>query len=129
MVLLRILSGEAAGREVTARRFPFTAGRSGRADLQLAQRGVWDEHFRLERDPRRGLRVTALGEATTRVNGRVVTELPLRNGDIIEAGEARVQFWLGAVEQASLRWRERLTWAGLGGFLVAQFLLVWRLPG
>ncbi|MCP5521928.1 MAG: FHA domain-containing protein [Verrucomicrobiales bacterium] len=126
---MKILSGEAAGREVTARRFPFTLGRSPEAGLQLVQRGVWEEHFRLERDPTHGLRVTAVGEATTRLNGHVIRESRLRNGDILEAGEARVQFWLGAVEQVSLRWRERLTWAGLAAFLVAQGLLVGFLPG
>jgi hypothetical protein len=129
MVLLRILSGEAAGREVAVRRFPFTTGRSGRSGLQLAQRGVWEEHFRLEQDPQEGFRISAVGDATTRVNGRAVEACRLRNGDIIEAGEARLQFWLGAVQQGSLMWRERMTWVLLGLGLVAQLLLVWCLPG
>lgn len=128
MVLLRILTGEAAGREVTARRFPFTAGRSNRVDLQLSLPGVWDEHFQLERDPQHGLRLSAVDHATTRLNGHPITAAPLRNGDIIEAGGARVQFWLSATEQGSLNWRERMTWTGLAALLIAQLLLVWRLP-
>lgn len=129
MVRLRLLSGGAAGREILARRLPFTVGRSIRADHRLEAPGVWEEHFRVERAPGGLLRVRTLADAITRVNGSAVEEVMVRPGDVIEAGQARLEFWLGPVELAGLRWRERLTWIGLAILVAAQLLLLTRLPG
>jgi len=127
-ILLKLLDEEAAGREIAARRFPFVVGRAVRADLQLTQAGVWDRHFSLTFEPAVGVRLVAEEGAITRVNGEAVEETVLRPGDMIEAGGARLQFWLGAVAQKDLRWREWLVWGGLVAWVTAELLLLGALP-
>lgn len=127
-VLLRMLDGEAANREITVRHFPFTVGRAGDADLRLVRAGVWETHFSLLSESGSGIRLVATEGATTRVNGATVSETRLRPGDVIEAGGARLQFWLGAVRQKALRGGEWLVWAGLAVFVIIEIFLLGYLP-
>jgi len=127
MVLLRIISGNQAGTETVARRFPFRVGRAAGTDLRMTAGGVWDEHCAILRDPVHGLLLRASGGALTLVNGAAIKETPLRNGDVLELGEVRLQFWLSPLRQHGLAWRERWTWLGLAGVVGVEFALVYWL--
>ena len=128
-ILLKILSGEAADREVLVRRFPFVVGRSAKADCRLDGAGVWAEHCRLDSEPGKGITVSPVGDAIVRVNGQPVGEAHLRVGDTISIGDGRLRFWLGPVSQGSLAIREGLTWISLGILIVTEIFLAFGLPG
>ena len=110
MVLLRILSGKMAGADITARRFPFRIGRSAAASLQLQDDGVWDQHLELAFDSAAGYVLTASPNALASINGQQIRQAVLRNGDIMEIGATKIRFWLGAVRQYGLCFRELLVW-------------------
>lgn len=128
MVLLRRLSGAAAGQEAVADRFPFRVGRGPANHLRVAEPGVWESHFRLERDARHTLTLHTEPGASTLVNGRAVATTVLRLGDVIEAGAAKFSWWLGPVRQQGLTLRETLTWVGLGLAVILQLWLAASLP-
>ena len=68
--------------------------------------------------------------ATTLVNGEKVNgERRLRNGDVVELGFIKLQFWLGAVRPRSLALAEGLVWLGLVLVAALQAWLLWRLAG
>jgi pSer/pThr/pTyr-binding forkhead associated (FHA) protein len=127
MVQLRILSGKYAGAVHHLRRFPCLIGRSADAELRLEEPGVWDRHLELRLDARAGFGVRVLPGARAALNGQNLTESPLRNGDTIEAGCVKIQFWLSQPRQRSLLPRERLTWAALGLLCIGQIVIVYRL--
>lgn len=128
MVQFRILSGKKAGVLWIARRFPVRLGRAPGMELQLEQEGVWDEHLRVSFRPNEGFVLSTVGEALTNVNGEPVQEVLLRNGDIIDAGAAKLQFWLADARVSALRLRETATWAGIAAVFLAQIgLLYWLL--
>ncbi len=120
MVLLKVLSGKAAGCEVMARRFPFVVGRSPDAGLSIADDGVWEQHCRLLLKPGRGVVLVAAEPAVSLVNLEPVQEIQLRNGDLIQLGAATLQFWLAPPRQAGLRLREGLTWLAILGLAALQ---------
>jgi pSer/pThr/pTyr-binding forkhead associated (FHA) protein len=129
MVQLKVLSGRKAGTAWVARRFPVRIGRSSAADLQLEESGVWAEHLELDFDPAEGIVLSAQPDALATVNGQPVRQTVLRNGDTIEIGSLRMQFWLSETRQAELRLREWLTWAGLAAVSLGQIgLIYWLLP-
>lgn len=127
MILLRDLDGATAGRETLARRFPFRVGRSSEDHLRLDQAGVWEGHFRIERSADHVLTVHTREGVPTLVNGSAVSSSPLRNGDIIQAGAARLQFWLSPVRQPELRLREALTWIGLAALVAFEVVVAFSL--
>ena len=127
MVELRIVEGDLAGETVAVSYFPWVIGRSSKADLCLQDTGVWDGHLQLELDPLMGFRCSVLGEARVVLNGTPLTHAWLRNGDEIQLGAAKLQFWLSETQQKSLTAREVLTWIGLGGLAVSQVFLIYRL--
>ena len=62
------------------------------------------------------------------VNGHAVAHGALHNGDLIELGALRLQFWLDETAQRGLLLRETLTWAAIAVISVAQIaLIVWLL--
>jgi len=124
MVQLRIVSGPMAGREVTARRFPFGLGREPAADLSLPAPGVWERHAQIHYCRGRSVELHSHPEAFTGLNGQPVHQAKLRNGDLIELGSVKLQFWLSPARQASLWPREWLTWLALGGLFAAQAALI-----
>ena len=128
MVELRLLSGntDTADCAYLVRRFPCTIGRSSHADLRLEHAGVWDRHLNIELAPE-GFIVVSLPEAHTALNGQPVERASLRNGDIIDAGAAKLQFWLAEPTQRSLRFREMSTWIGLGFLCVVEVVVVYLL--
>ncbi|MGD0538375.1 MAG: FHA domain-containing protein [Verrucomicrobiota bacterium] len=127
MVLFRILSGKLAGTEIVACHFPFRVGRAPTADLRLEARGVWDQHCELLKEVPRGIVLQANHASLTLLNGERVEEATLRNGDLLELGEVRLQFWLSPAVQTGLAAREILTWLTLAGLLFAQIGLIYWL--
>ena len=127
MVQLKVLSGKRAGTTWVARRFPVRIGRSADADLQLEEDGVWDQHLQLDFNPVEGIVLTALPDAIATVNGRPVHQTVMRNGDAIDIGSLRMQFWLGETRQVGLRFREWLTWAGITAVSLGQVGLIYWL--
>jgi pSer/pThr/pTyr-binding forkhead associated (FHA) protein len=127
MVLFHILSGSRAGAEIVACHFPFRVGRGARADLRLEGGGVWDEHCEVTRDAGRGMLLRSHAAALTLVNGHKIEEVALRNGDLIELGEIRLQFWLAPAVQTRLTLRETSTWIALAALVVGQFSLIYWL--
>ena len=110
MVQLQILSGKQAGTRWMARRFPVRVGRVAANDLRLEEDGVWDQHCVLNFDPAEGFILTAQPDALLTINQEPARSARLRNGDCIELGSARLQFWLNETPQYGQRWREGFVW-------------------
>ena len=99
MVQLKILSGKKAGTTWVARRFPVRVGRDPSCDLQLEEHGVWNEHFRIGLNSSAGFVLETQPDALVTANGQPVQRAVLRNGDTLEIGALKLQFWLGAARQ------------------------------
>jgi pSer/pThr/pTyr-binding forkhead associated (FHA) protein len=127
MVQLRIVSGKKAGSAYVARRFPVQIGRSPRAELQLEEDGVWNEHLRLDFDPGEGFVLSTCENALAAVNSAPFQKTVLRNGDLIQIGSSKLQFWLGETRQVALGWREWLLWSGIALISIGQIVLVYLL--
>ena len=127
MVQLSILSGKQAGSQWVARRFPVSIGRSAKADLRLDDPGVWDQHLQILLKPREGYFLQAEKDALISVNGQPLQSSLLRNGDSIEFGASRLQFWLAESRQRGLGSREWLTWFGVAMISLGQVALVYWL--
>ena len=127
MVQLKVLSGKKAGTIWEARRFPVRIGRSAGADLRLEEAGVWDDHLQLSFDPAEGIVLSAQPDAPAFVNGEPVSQAVLRNGDAIEIGSLKMQFWLSETRQTGLRFREGLTWASIAAICLGQVGLIYWL--
>ena len=127
MIQLHILSGKKAGTRAVARRFPFHIGRAPENGLQLEDDGVWDQHLTLGFQPRSGFSLATAANALATVNGEPVQTVLLRNGDTIMVGSAKLQFWLAAATQGSLRVREGFVWALLALVTAGQFVLLYWL--
>jgi len=127
MVELRIVSGKMAGTSWSARRFPVRIGRAANSDLRLEEDGVWDDHLLLDFERGEGFILSAQPNALTQVNGQSVEQTRLRNGDEITLGSLKLLFSLARPRQASLRWREILTWTGLALVTLGQLALLYLL--
>lgn len=127
MLQLKILSGKKAGTTMMARRFPVRVGRASRSDLRVEEEGVWDRHLRLDFNRREGVVLHTEPSALATVNGQGVETAILHNGDIIQIGSLKLQFWLGETRQASLRMREWLTWIGIAAICLGQVALIYWL--
>lgn len=127
MIQLDILSGKKVGGQTVVRHFPFRVGRAAENDLQLEDDGVWDRHLVLEFQKQEGFHLATSTNALVNVNGESVLNKMLRNGDIITIGSARLQFWLAAARQRSLRSREFFVWALLVLVTFSQFFLIYWL--
>ncbi|MGA2786494.1 MAG: FHA domain-containing protein [Verrucomicrobiota bacterium] len=127
MIQLNILSGKKAGAQSAARRFPFRVGRAAGNELQLDDDGVWDQHLTLEFNRQEGFTLATASNALTTINGEPLQAAVLRNGDIITLGSAKLQFWLAAAPQRSLRAREVFVWLLLTAVTAAQFALIYWL--
>jgi len=127
MVQLKVLSGKKAGTAWVARRFPVRIGRSAGANLQVEESGVWDQHLQLDFNPAEGIVLSAQPNALTAVNGQAVRQTVLRNGDTIDIGSLRLQFWLSETRQADLRLREGFTWAAIAAISLGQVGLIYWL--
>jgi hypothetical protein len=127
MVQLQVFSGKHAATSTLARRFPFVVGRNSTADLCLQQEGVWDRHLELHLQFPEGFLLKSHPQALTNVNGQPVQQAFLRNGDLIEVGPLKIQFWLSETCQRGMRTREFLTWFALAALCAGQIVLIYRL--
>jgi len=110
MVQLHVLNGASAGSKIAPEKFPVSVGRGAANSLAVIEPGVFDKHFEIlfSRD---GYLLEPSSNATVTINGQSPTaRVVLRNGDIIGAGYAKIQFWLGAMPQRGLKAREVATW-------------------
>ena len=128
MVQLKILSGKQAGATWTARRFPVRVGRAPTCDLQLEDHGVWNEHFQISLNPAAGFILETQPDALVTANGQPVQRLALRNGDTLEVGALKMQFWLAEATQRGLRLSEWLVWTTIAAISLGQIALVYWLP-
>ena len=126
MIQLNVLSGKQAGSRTVVRRFPFHVGRAPGNQLQLDDDGVWDQHLALEFQGG-GFQLAVAPGALAAVNSEPVQNQILRNGDIITVGSAKLQFWLAAARQRSLRFRELFVWMLLLLVTLGQFVLIYWL--
>lgn len=129
MVQLKILSGTNAGADHVTSRFPCAIGRASSADCRLSDAGVWDRHLELDLKKPVGFVLRLQPNALATVNGQPFEEMILHNGDLIEIGAVRIQFWLGEVRQTSLAWREVVTWLALATLCAIQLGLIYWLIG
>lgn len=127
MVQFEILSGKKAGSSWDARRFPVRVGRAANSDLQLEEAGVWDDHLKISLSPAEGFTVETQANAMAGINGQPVQHATLRNGDIIEIGSVKLQFWLSAPRQRGQRIREGFVWVLITLVCLAQIGLVYWL--
>jgi len=127
MIQLKILSGRMAGTTFVARHFPVRVGRAASADLQLEEPGVWDEHFQISLAGQEGFVVETQTDALATVNGQPAQQTPLRNGDLIEIGSLKIQFWLGEAPQKALKIREALVWTMVAFVTLLQLGLIYWL--
>ena len=124
MVQLQILSGRSAGVSWDARRFPVRVGRAAGNDLQLAEAGVWDQHFQVALNSAEGFVLTVFPGAIVTVNQSSVSTQRLRNGDVIVAGSAQLCFRLSGTRQRGLRFREGLVWAMVLAVILGEATLI-----
>jgi pSer/pThr/pTyr-binding forkhead associated (FHA) protein len=127
MIQLKVLSGKKAGAAWVARHFPVRIGRSADADLQVEEGGVWEQHLQLDFNPAEGIVLSTQPDALATVNGQAVHQTILRNGDTIDIGSLRLQFWLSEIRQADLRLREGFTWAAIAAISLGQVGLIYWL--
>jgi pSer/pThr/pTyr-binding forkhead associated (FHA) protein len=81
----------------------------------------------LEFQKQEGFKLTTSASGLATINGEPVQNKILRNGDIITIGSAKLQFWLAAARQRSLRLRENFVWALLVFVTLGQFILIYWL--
>ena len=74
------------------------------------------------------LALSIFSEALVTTNGQPVQRTVLRNGDTVEIGALRLQFWLGDVPRRSLRVSEWFVWAIIAAISLGQVALVYWLP-
>ncbi len=127
MVLLKHLNGKEAGTEISARRFPFSIGRSPNSNYRLMADGVWDHHAEIHLHRSRDFVLVAKDDASVLLNGHPVTQAVLRNGDHVHLGGAQLLFSLSPPTPRSLKLRETFTWMALGALFVLQLALIYWL--
>lgn len=120
MIQLRVLNGKKAGQSFLIHRLPCSVGRAPNCALPLNEEGVWDHHFDIALHQPEGFLFLLQPKALASVNGEPCSRQVLRSGDIIEAGSARLQFWLSETRQRSQRWREIATWLFIAFLCLAQ---------
>ena len=125
MVRLDILSGKMAGTHWMARRFPVQIGRAAGSDLQLEESGVWDRHLQLRLEGQEGFVLAAMPNAVATVNRQPLQAAHLQNGDLIEFGSVRLQFWLAETRQCGLQMREGFVWTLIAAVSLLEIAMVY----
>jgi len=127
MVQFKILSGKKAGSSWETRRFPVRIGRSAGSDLQLEEAGVWDDHLKVGLAPGEGFMAETQANAFASINGQPIQRVALRNGDTLEIGSVKLQFWLSEARQRGQALREAFVWTMISLVCFAQIGLVYWL--
>jgi len=81
----------------------------------------------MELNPAKSFSLTVLPDAIASVNGKPTTQALLRNGDTIELGVVKLQFWLDQARQKSLRLLEAFTWLAFLAVTLGEVVLVYWL--
>ena len=93
--------------------------------MQLTEEGVWEQHGEIDVNADQQFILRRHPEAGVMINGEPAGEItPLGNGDEIELGSAKLQFWLGGVRQKNLAAREAAAWVLLGTITLAEIILL-----
>lgn len=95
--------------------------------MRSEEDGVWDEHLQLDFQPAEGVVLSTGEHALTAVNGQPASRVVLRNGDTIDLGSLRLQFWLAETRQIRLGWRECVIWSLLVLVTLGQVALIYWL--
>lgn len=127
MVQLSFLSGKMAGGHHDVRQFPFVLGRSANAHCRLEEEGVWDQHLQISLSSSEGFVLSVQPNAIASLNGQVVQQAVLRNGDMLSIGCSQIRFLLGPTRQRSLAWREYATWTAFVLLCLAQVAIIYWL--
>lgn len=126
MIQLDVLSGKSAGVRKTFKTFPVSIGRSTESALCLSDPGMFDLHCQIEATPE-GFVLVPASNAVTTLNGGPGEQAMLRNGDVIGAGLAKIQFGLGPLDQRGLKARELFAWLLVAAVAGSQIYLLARL--
>lgn len=87
------LSGALKGREIPIHQSPFSIGRSRDNTLGLEDDAASRNHAVIERSPKGVWVIRDLGSRNgTKVGGKKITEVTLKNKAVIEIGETRLRF-------------------------------------
>jgi hypothetical protein len=116
-----------AGGHCDVRHFPFLIGRSQASDCRIEEEGVWEQHLRILVDTTKGFVLSVQPDAMASVNGQLVREAVLRNGDIISMGASQIRFLMGPTRQRGFKWREYATWFAFGLLCLGQIALIYWL--
>ncbi len=127
MVQLKVLTGSQAGTTRKLDCFPASIGRAASAAIQLQDAGVWDQHLALELDAEEGFFAKVSPDALASLNGQAFRREKLRNGDLLEMGAVKLQFWIDGAPQSNLAWRERFLWVFVLAIVAAEAILLWQL--
>ena len=127
MVQFKVLSGKTAGDLWIARRFPVRIGRAANSSLKVEESGVWDSHLQIDFVRKEGFVMQTQPNALASVNNQPIERAVLRNGDLIQIGSVKLQFWLSEPRQVGLRFREWLTWAAITLISLGQVALIYWL--
>jgi pSer/pThr/pTyr-binding forkhead associated (FHA) protein len=127
MVQLNILTGKMAGTVWSSRRFPVRIGRAAKDDLQLQEDGVWENHIELKQSRAEGFLLQSRPDAPASINSEPAKDAVLRNGDVIQVGSVKLQFWLAPTRQRGLRAREWFVWFGITVVCLGQVALIYLL--
>ena len=127
MVQFKIFSGKKAGSSWETRHFPIRIGRSAASNLQLEEAGVWDDHLKVSLEATEGFLAETQSNAFASINGQSIQRAALRNGDTIEIGSVKLQFWLSEAQQRGQTFREALVWSVISLVCLAQIALVYWL--
>ena len=127
MIRLKVLSGKKAGATFVARRFPVRIGRAPDCAFRLEEDGVWDRHLLFEFSPAEGVILTVQPGALASLGSQPIQRAVLRNGDLIEIGSLKLQFWLSETRQVRLEVREWLTWLAIAAVTLGQIVVIYWL--
>ncbi|MGA1237398.1 MAG: FHA domain-containing protein [Limisphaerales bacterium] len=106
------------------RSFPVTLGRALSCDLRLEEPGVADHHARIRSVAQDGLWLSSCEVGEVAVNGALIEDVRLKEGDWIQVGEAKLEFSFLPTVQHTFRLREWSIWAAIGALTLAQVLAV-----
>ena len=128
LVQLQVRQGVAVGHVLLTKQLPLRLGRGKGCHMQLTEEGVWEQHGEIDINADQQFILRRHPEASVMINGEPAGEITtLGNGDEIELGSAKLQFWLGGVRQKNLAAREASAWALLGAIILAEIILLFWL--
>ena len=125
MIQFNVLSGKMAGQQWDARHLPVRIGRAADCDLRLEEDGVWDRHAELRLSREEGFLLAVQAQTVLTVNNQPTQTARLRNGDLVQIGSVRLQFWLAPAQQRGLRLREWSVWALVAAISVLEVATAW----